>query len=95
MVIQTDKNLGPAIIDRISYVNYALNDHLLYTNTYQKLHKVAVQDYVRKGTDKLLIFIDKNFKPNSPERTYLERSLKKSMTLLLISTCWQRYTNQL
>jgi hypothetical protein len=77
MVSQTDKNLGPAIIDRTLFVNYAFSDHLLDTNTYQRLNKGGILDYVQKITDKLLMFIDKNFKPNTSDCTYLEHALKK------------------
>jgi hypothetical protein len=75
MVIQTDKNLGPAIIDRTSYINLALNDHLLNNDVYQKLHKAGASDHVQKIKMRLLKFIDKHFKPKSHERIYLERAL--------------------
>jgi hypothetical protein len=77
MVIQTDKNLGPAIIDRTSYISHMFNDHLLDSDTYQRLNKVGALDHIKKITDKLLMFIDRNFKPKSNERTYLERALSK------------------
>jgi len=39
MVIWTDKNLGPALIERKRYINLAFKDHLGNHNVYQQLTK--------------------------------------------------------
>ena len=35
LIVQCDKNLGPAIIEHEKYIHRALNDHLLKQNTYR------------------------------------------------------------
>jgi hypothetical protein len=47
MIIKTDKNLGPAIIDRKQYVLRAFQDHLCNEDTYQQLHPSAAQPHVK------------------------------------------------
>ena len=42
-VFKTDKNLGPAIIEMETYVRRALDEHLLDSATYGKLHEVAAE----------------------------------------------------
>jgi transcriptional regulator with PAS, ATPase and Fis domain len=39
IVTATDKNLGPAVIDKQTYVDRALQDHLLNEKTYRQLTK--------------------------------------------------------
>eukprot|EP00957_Ditylum_brightwellii_P107988 8237779-Ditylum_brightwellii.AAC.1 len=37
LVVQCDKNLGPAIVKCKTYINWALQDHLSDTSTYKQL----------------------------------------------------------
>jgi len=43
MVCKTDKNLGPAIIERKHYFNLAFRDHLSNPRTYRKLTEAAAE----------------------------------------------------
>jgi len=55
MVVQCDKNLGPAIIERDEYIRFAFKDHLNDTRTYQRIHPNQVQsrrDHLHKLLDK-------------------------------------------
>lgn len=38
VVVHCDKNLGPALIERDSYIHYAVTDHLSDTTTYERLN---------------------------------------------------------
>jgi hypothetical protein len=78
-VIKTDKNLGPAIIDKDQYIQKALGEHLLDSNTYQRLHPSAAKDYMKKVKTKLLKFIDLHFKQGSNDQKFLLRSLEQVM----------------
>jgi hypothetical protein len=75
MIIKTDKNLGPAIIDKDQYVRKSLEEHLLNDNTYQQLHPSAAKDYIKKVKLKLLKFIDFYLKRGSNEQKFLLHSL--------------------
>ena len=46
MVIDTDKNMGPAIIERETYVQLILTEHLL-TETYQRITEEQVRDTIK------------------------------------------------
>ena len=45
LVVQCDKNLGPAVIEREEYIKLVIRDHLSDTTTYQRLshHEAAVE----------------------------------------------------
>jgi hypothetical protein len=76
MIIKTDKNLGPAIIDREQYVLHKFQDHLSNTNAYQHLHPSATSTHIKKLKTKLNTFIELNFPDNHPDRTFLSCSLQ-------------------
>jgi hypothetical protein len=76
IVFPTDKNLGPAIIERSEYIKRALNDHLLDENTYCRLSpdeattrietiKQLIRDFIKKYERKI----------TKPDLKFLERSL--------------------
>jgi hypothetical protein len=44
VVFLTDKNLGPAIIERKEYIRRALKDHLLDQETYKQLTDVQARN---------------------------------------------------
>ena len=45
LIVQCDKNLGPAIIEYSTYVQRALDDHLLKNNTYRRLSTNVAHQY--------------------------------------------------
>jgi hypothetical protein len=47
LVVQCDKNLGPAIIERDEYIKLAFRDHLNYTLTYRRLSPIDATIYDR------------------------------------------------
>ena len=54
MVFGADKNLGPCLIERHRYIEYAWRDHLSDTNTYKKMSKEEVTvriKYIRDQID--------------------------------------------
>jgi hypothetical protein len=75
MVVRTDKNLGPAIIERDSYIRTGLQEHL-HTETYRRLSKTAAKNRIRDIRTKLEAFIEqfKNYM-NPHDHTFLERSM--------------------
>jgi len=76
IVIPTDKNLGPAIIERSEYISRALKDHLLDVNTYRQLSKTEADeriDSVRSQIDNFIFVFNRQL--SYGERTYLRRSL--------------------
>ena len=48
IIWQTDKNLGPAIIERCEYIKRAYTDHLNNTNAYRKLQKGIALQRIRR-----------------------------------------------
>jgi carbamate kinase len=44
MVAQTDKNLGPIVLDHALYINQCLKDHLLNVQTYRILTQATQAD---------------------------------------------------
>jgi hypothetical protein len=47
LVVQCDKNLGPAIIERDEYIKLAFRDHLNYKLTYRRLSPIDATIYAR------------------------------------------------
>ena len=88
MVVRTDKNLGPAIIERSVYIQRAFSDHLLDATTYRRFSKkeaIGRMKVIRKLVEK---FIKKYTQPrlernrvpgvkylNKHETAFLERSI--------------------
>jgi len=78
MVVQCDKNLGPAIIEREEYIHFAFKDHLNDSTTYRRIHPNLVQHY----RDNLHTLLDKWIKTykavlSKKERTFLT-TMKKA-----------------
>jgi len=72
----TDKNLGPAIMDRVFYINKILKDHLL-TKDYIKLSQNEALSKLQLLKETLKIFIKENQeKLSQPEITYFSRCIK-------------------
>jgi hypothetical protein len=77
MVMKSDKNMGPAIIDKVQYVTQALTEHLLDDNTYQRIHETAATYHIKQLTEKISSFIEHNFPCKSQDAIFLQRSLDK------------------
>jgi hypothetical protein len=80
IIIPTDKNLGPAIMDRSGYIQHCLKDHLLNATNYKQLDKGEAHriTYNARADLQRLTIADKSgiFPPGSPPYTYFYRSLK-------------------
>jgi hypothetical protein len=76
MIIKTDKNLGPAFIDRKQYVQRAFQDHLCNKETYQKLQPLAAKLHVKKLRSRISTFLELHFPENHPDRVYLSPKLE-------------------
>ena len=75
-VFKTDKNLGPAIIEKEVYIRRALDDHLLDTNTYGELHEFAADEWMSELRTEINNKIISRL-PKGNEKTFLQRSLAK------------------
>lgn len=73
-VFKTDKNLGPAIIETETYVRRALDEHLLDSATYGKLHEVAAESWMDELREEIKTKIIAKL-PKGNDKTYLQRSL--------------------
>jgi hypothetical protein len=73
----TDKNLGPAIMETEDYITQILKDHLL-TKDYEKLSEVTAKHRMDDLVRTLKTLITENYKTFSkPEVTYFQRSFKQ------------------
>ena len=66
IVFPTDKNLGPAIVERSVYVQRALADHLSDTTTYQRLSETDANHKIRLLEIRIRNFL-RRFAPNRDE----------------------------
>jgi hypothetical protein len=57
LVVRTDKNLGPAVVDRKSYVQHAFSDHLLDKAAYQSLSEQEASSAIHELTDNIQLFV--------------------------------------
>ena len=60
LIVQCDKNLGPAILEYDVYVRRALNDHLLKTTTYRQLNNQQARNYATKISDLITCWLKKH-----------------------------------
>jgi hypothetical protein len=76
IVLPTDKNLGPAIIERSEYTKRAFDDHLNDETTYHRLTSTDATDRITVITKQIQQFIENEaYSLPKDERTYLTRSL--------------------
>ena len=75
IVWKTDKNLGPAIIERDEYIRHALTDHLLDSVTYQPLTQTQAHGQVATITKLILQLVNKYLDPRDSYAIFLKRSL--------------------
>lgn len=79
IVIPTDKNLGPAILDRGDYIDHCLNGHLLNNDNYVRLQEDDARKIcynARASLQRLTIQDKKLFPAESQAFKYFYRSLK-------------------
>ena len=76
LVARTDKNLGPAILERDVYVRRAFDDHLSDASTYRSLTPTQASNQLTAVRRLLNGFIARHFPDrNCPDRKYLLRSI--------------------
>lgn len=66
LVVQCDKNLGPAVIERTRYIHFAHRDHLSDNRTYQRLSSAQVISFeqrIERAFDKWLTKFSQNLNP--------------------------------
>jgi hypothetical protein len=83
IVIPTDKNLGPAILDRSDYIERCLNEHLLNTDNYTQLNEAEAsrrRDQTVRRLKELTVWNKSIFPPNSPAYEYFMRSIYATST---------------
>jgi len=79
LVIKTDKNLGPAIINRSTYVSLAYSDHLDDMTTYRRLTNIQAVHRVTAIAQIINKFIQ-NYLPgqaNDADRKFMQRSMQR------------------
>ena len=79
IVFSTDKNLGPAIIERDEYVRRVLTDHLLHKETYRRLTEQEARGRLKAIQKIVENFIGRNLPPKDPNGTFIQRSMEKSL----------------
>ena len=78
VVFPTDKNLGPAVMERDRYIDQALTDHLLDPKTYRRLDKTTADRRVTSITIILNNMIrELNAAGRHSDAKFLQRSLKQ------------------
>jgi hypothetical protein len=77
VIFPTDKNLGPAIIDKPTYIKRAISDHLSDKTTYRQLTAPQADARMKAVRRTLTNFIEKYFKKGNSDRTYLTRMLER------------------
>jgi hypothetical protein len=81
IVICTDKNLGPAIIERNIYIQRALDDHLLDTTTYRRLSESAANGRIKAICIIIQQFIAQYFP--TPQLSSMEEPLLRATRTFL------------
>lgn len=91
MIVQCDKNLGPAVIERDTYIQLAYTDHLNDASTYQILTpfqasmrigqvKLAIENWIKKYADSVndqcKKYMTKALKTNIDPYSYLYLTMK-------------------
>jgi hypothetical protein len=82
IVLQTDKNLGPAIMDTSTYVHQCLTEHLLNERNYARLAPDQARCQRTEIRNNIYMFLEKyNEDLNDSERTYFKRSFQNLKTI--------------
>ncbi len=77
MVVRTDKNLGPVVLDRSAYIKRCLQDHIIYEDTY----RIITQDEAVSEFDEFHEDMSDFFKTKS-------RYLLPPKVQYLHNSCW-------
>ena len=79
IILPTDKNLGPAIMERTEYKRRCLSDHLLDKHTYKRLTEAEAQMLLHGAEQafKALVATHSDCLPES-EKTFFKRSFEQS-----------------
>jgi len=73
-VVDTDKNLGPAIMERLAYIQRVYDDHLKDASSYCCLSKATALQRIEETRSQLLELAERHLHLFSPaERTYFDR----------------------
>ena len=78
IVFKTDKNLGPAILERPNYIKVALQEHLQDTYTYRQLSFQQATGRLRAVNNLIKNFIQVHCAKGSSDAKFLSRSLNVS-----------------
>jgi hypothetical protein len=81
LVVRTDKNLGPAVIDRSAYIRHAFADHLSDRKTYLSLTKQEARSKMDDLAENLELFIEK-YNDNGELSDRHAKFLEDSLTLV-------------
>ena len=77
LVVQCDKNLGPAIIERDWYIQLAYSEHLCNPNVYRRLNDAQMETQNNSNLQKLLNWMRKHKQDFSKnERKFLNNYLR-------------------
>jgi len=79
LVCHTDKNLGPVVINRSTYINRALQEHLLNENNYERLTSTDADNHLEQNFRSILKlvedYIENPFNPDKDSKKYFRRKL--------------------
>ena len=73
IVLLADKNLGPVVMDRETYIQRILSDHLLDKNTYQQLDQQRALQLLHEIRDQLIHTFENPFATTQNALTSLEK----------------------
>jgi len=77
VVMDADKNLGPVVMEKTKYVNYAWNDHLSDSNTYKQLSENEAKRMLKKIEEEIFTFMD-IFNLDCEDELFISRTTEKS-----------------
>ena len=81
MIIQCDKNLGPAVIERQAYIRLVYRDHLSQQDTYKYLTRNEAQNFIHRIAFLIRKFIKQHRTSLGKSNcTFLTRSLNRQHT---------------
>ena len=81
LIVQCDKNLGPAIIEHTTYIRRALTDHLQHVNTYRQLTNNVARQYATRINDLITTWMKKFHDTMLPsERKYIRTNVLECKT---------------
>ena len=73
IVCNADKNLGPVVMERDKYIEFAFNDHLKDKSTYRQLTDEEANKHIDQISRDIDFFVN-NFKLSKSDRTFIIRT---------------------